>query len=288
MQPGRLPARKTGLEPPLSGNQKKAWVLQSSCTGLFWALAASFLASSPADGVSGGGTAWLVAVLAAHGALVLVGASTWWWLEHHNPLDPGFRKLLPDSARWTKMQYCAKHKAKIEGLDHHCTWLNVSVGRSNYAPFMLLTATGAAQFGLQFACGLLLLCGGGTGAFDAAGARARIGDGDAPFVAWAVLLALHALQSAFIGGCYAKLLNFHATLARQGRGTYDWLLAQRQAARQQKAPAAAVAATAAAAAAAAAPPPPAASTAAAAAAPEIEMAGGKVTAVLADGQTSQA
>ena len=186
----RRPARKTGLEAPFSANQKKAWVLQSSCTALFWGLAASFLASVPAEGLpanSGGPTAWLVAALTAHGVLVLVGATTWWWLSHHNPLEPGFRRLLPDSPRWSKQQYCAVHKAKIEGLDHHCTWLNVSVGRSNYVPFMLLTATGGAQFTVQFVVGALLLCDGGAGTFDGAAARARLG-GDGPFAAWAAFL----------------------------------------------------------------------------------------------------
>ena len=241
----RRPARKTGLEAPFSANQKKAWVLQSSCTALFWGLAASFLASVPAEGLpanSGGPTAWLVAALTAHGVLVLVGATTWWWLSHHNPLEPGFRRLLPDSPRWSKQQYCAVHKAKIEGLDHHCTWLNVSVGRSNYVPFMLLTATGGAQFTVQFVVGALLLCDGGAGTFDGAAARARLG-GDGPFAAWAAFLGLHAALAAFIGGCYLKLLRFHAMLARQGRGTYDWLLAQRQAARAKKPTATASAAT---------------------------------------------
>jgi len=38
-------------------------------------------------------------------------------------------------------------RPQIEGLDHYCEWLNVSIGRSNYLPFVLLVALGNLQAG---------------------------------------------------------------------------------------------------------------------------------------------
>ena len=112
----------------------------------------------------------------------------------------------------------------MKGLDHHCTWLNVSVGRSNYVPFFVLTVCGAAQFCLQLVvCALMLR----------PAALVTGGDASAPgFGAWAAALALAALLSLYIASNYGTLLLFHLMLARQGRSTYDWLLDRRKRAKQ--------------------------------------------------------
>ena len=207
----------------MSFDQKKSWVLQSLSTTLFWISSISFLRAlrgvAPVTG-------WpsvtpLQVLLAVHGALVFIGASCWLFLERHNPThDSCFSRLLPDSSRWTKQQYCAVHKAKIEGLDHHCTWLNVSVGRSNYVPFFVLTVCGALQFTLQVVvCGLM------------ARPTALVADGDSAtviFGLWAAGATLAALLSAYIASNYGTLLLFHLMLARRGISTYDWLLDRRK------------------------------------------------------------
>ena len=207
----------------MSFDQKKSWVLQSLSTTLFWLSSISFLgALRGAAPVTGWPSVTpLQVLLAVHGALVLGGASCWLFLERHNPTHAScFSRLLPDSARWTKQQYCAVHKAKIEGLDHHCTWLNVSVGRSNYVPFFVLTVCGALQFALQLVvCGLMVR------------PTALVADGDSGasvFGLWATGTALAALLSAYIASNYGTLLLFHLMLARRGISTYDWLLDRRK------------------------------------------------------------
>ena len=79
-------------------------------------------------------------------------------METHNPTKAScFGSLLGDTPRWTKKRYCREHKASIEGLDHFCTWLNVSVGRQNYVPFYVLSAAGTVQYALRAAIGIGLI-----------------------------------------------------------------------------------------------------------------------------------
>jgi hypothetical protein len=78
----------------------------------------------------------LMIVLIVHTVCVVIGASVWLYLEIHDPsVKSCWGSCLPTSERWTKVRYCAIHRAKIVGLDHHCTWLNTTVGRYNYIPF---------------------------------------------------------------------------------------------------------------------------------------------------------
>ena len=60
---------------------------------------------------------------------VCVAGCLW---KHITQQKPRIGSLLGDTPRWTK-RYCREHKASIEGLDHFCTWLNVSVGRQNWS-----------------------------------------------------------------------------------------------------------------------------------------------------------
>ena len=119
----------------------------------------------------------------------------WIFLETHNPADDScWGALLPDSPRWTRLNYSREHKAKIVGLDHHCAWLNVSIGRSNYLPFYILVVAGMVQFLMQFAVGLLILTLYSREAARAFGAYTAVFD---------VLLAVSELLSCYIGVSYA-------------------------------------------------------------------------------------
>ena len=48
---------------------------------------------------------------------------------------------------------CFKH---IEGIDHHCRWLNCCIAKSNYRPFLLLVFILKVQMVFQFATGLVI------------------------------------------------------------------------------------------------------------------------------------
>ena len=193
--------RRCGFEPPYSEEQVRSWVSQSSCTIIFFALAVSFYCAT------GRTIKPLRDLLYATGAPVLVGASMWLFLETHNPADDScWGRLLPDSPRWTRLNYSREHKAKIVGLDHHCAWLNVSIGRSNYLPFYVLVVAGMVQFLMQFAVGLLILTLYSRQATRAFGAYTALFD---------VLLAVSELLSCYIGVSYARAARYRAR-ARRG------------------------------------------------------------------------
>ena len=90
---------------------------------------------------------------------------------------------------------------QIEGLDHFCPWLNVSVGRSNYLPFILLVALGLCQFGLQVVVGLL---------WALSGHYTTIG---------VAIIVLHEVVVVLIWCMYVMLFGFHLYLASRGLST---------------------------------------------------------------------
>jgi len=202
-------ARRVGFDRPLSTNQVFSWVGNALATGLFYALVALILLR-PRRRCDEGTLALLVI---PHGACVLVGLCCWLFLETHPPTEPSwFGRLLPDSARWTKTRYCREHKAVIVGLDHFCTWLNVSVGRSNYVPFFAVALFGTVQYALHVA----------ASAYAVAACRRGL---PLPLL---VAVGVSGAAALAIFAAYASLFGFHAYLGYRGMGTYDWILDQRE------------------------------------------------------------
>lgn len=156
----------------------------------------------------------MVAILVIpHVICVLVGLCCWLFMETHPPTKTScFGSLLGDTPRWTKKRYCREHKASIEGLDHFCTWLNVSVGRQNYVPFYLLSAAGTFQYALHAA-----IC-----VFIIVSCRRAIALGTLVVIGACGLLGFCILLA------YAALFGFHTYLAFLGIGTYDWIIDQRK------------------------------------------------------------
>ena len=206
--PAASPPRRVGFDRPLTTNQVASWIGNAFATGLFYGLVATVLLV-PRRRCDEGTLAVLVI---PHAVCVVVGLVNWLFLETHPPTQPScFSALLPDSARWTKTRYCREHKDVIVGLDHFCTWLNVSVGRTNYVPFFLVAMFGTLQYALAAAA-----C-----AYVVATCRRGLG---------ALVLALFGLCGAMgllICLAYLSLFLFHSYLACLGMGTYDWIIAQR-------------------------------------------------------------
>ena len=137
------PPRRVGFDRPLTTNQVASWVGNALATGLFYGLV-SFVLLRQRKRCDEGALAYAVL---PHAFCVCVGLCCWLFLETHPPTEPScFSKLLPETERWTKARYCREHKSVVAGLDHFCTWLNVSVGRSNYVPFFAVAACGTAQY----------------------------------------------------------------------------------------------------------------------------------------------
>eukprot|EP00619_Florenciella_sp_RCC1007_P009251 CAMPEP_0205905760 /NCGR_PEP_ID=MMETSP1325-20131115/1540_1 /ASSEMBLY_ACC=CAM_ASM_000708 /TAXON_ID=236786 /ORGANISM="Florenciella sp., Strain RCC1007" /LENGTH=334 /DNA_ID=CAMNT_0053271699 /DNA_START=23 /DNA_END=1027 /DNA_ORIENTATION=- len=193
---GRV-GRTRGFDRPYTQEQYICWGGQIISLSLFYALGGSGFSAN----------AFNTVVLGLHGSIVLVSLGLWLFLETHDPTEPScWSRRLPDSERWTKLSYDRMHMKKIEGLDHFCPWLNVSIGRSNYLPFILLVALGLCQFGLQAVVGLLWAL---SGAYTTAGL---------------VFIVLHEVMVAPIWCMYVMLFGFHVYLGVRGLSTYGYLM----------------------------------------------------------------
>lgn len=154
----------------------------------------------------------------------------WLFLETHNPAEPSCFSAWLNGPRWTTNKYCRIHKQRIEGLDHFCEWLNVSIGRSNYIPFVLLLSLGCVQFTLQIAFGVLTFT-----SWREPLARAMEGSALVIFQIGAVL---NILLSFNVLCLYVMLLQFHAYLGYRGMSTYDYTIEQTKLHKRSKAAAA--------------------------------------------------
>ena len=222
------PPRRVGFDRPLTTNQVASWVGNALATGLFYGLV-SFVLLRQRKRCDEGALAYAVL---PHAFCVCVGLCCWLFLETHPPTEPScFSKFLPETERWTKARYCREHKSVVAGLDHFCTWLNVSVGRSNYVPFFAVAAFGTVQYAVA--------AGGRPASRElrVSCRKRRTLLGACAFVVASCRGSLHAAAIVLFGACgvaslciflaYASLFAFHAYLAVLGMGTYDWILAQR-------------------------------------------------------------
>ena len=204
-----MPAVRTrGFDRPFTNNQLASWVGNGLATAWFYGIAA-WLLLRDRKGCAERTVAILVVL---HVCCVVVGLGCWLFLETHPPTKPScFGTWLKATPRWTKTRYCREHKATIEGLDHYCTWLNVSIGRQNYVPFYVLSLAGTLQYALHTATCVFLIV-----------ACRRLP------LAVLVVVGACGLCGFCILLAYAALFGFHTYLAWRDMGTYDWILAQRQ------------------------------------------------------------
>ncbi|TDH71960.1 hypothetical protein CCR75_004447 [Bremia lactucae] len=134
-------------------------------------------------------------------------------------LPNGWFGIRLDGPRWEKTRYCALCRKAVPGLDHHCTWLQTCIGKSNYAQFVTVACTGTIQFVLQVtyaACCLLWLCDSSLEEIDTFGYAM-----EGCFVA-CLLISIPCMFLYFV------LLGFHLWLMVLGYGTYEWMLRRRK------------------------------------------------------------
>lgn len=53
--------------------------------------------------------------------------------------------------------YCRICKKKIQGFDHHCSWLNTCIGASNYTEFYFMVTTGSLLMLLKIFVNIMCL-----------------------------------------------------------------------------------------------------------------------------------
>lgn len=217
------PGRVNGFSRPFTDKQLLFWSSNSGSAILFYAIVATFIMTG---GEADDFNAYQLfkTLVATHACIASLGFSCWLFIECHNPVEPTcFGAMLPNTKRWTDKKWCREHKTKLEGLDHFCIWLNVSISRSNYVPFLTLTVCGVCQYILQAVFGVLLLTLWREEMVEKFETEWEGG----PLV-FAVAVVLNEIVSVGIGFGFVMLLIFHIHLLSTGFSTYTYLIEQRR------------------------------------------------------------
>ena len=98
-------------------------------------------------------------------------------------------------------RYCSQCKKMVPGLDHHCTWLNTCVGKSNYGRFLSVVALGVVLHTVHSCYAIYVLFLGS----------------DSGSLCWYAVLVL----SVVLFGGTSSLMSFHAYLLWSGMTTYE-------------------------------------------------------------------
>ncbi|GLE00904.1 hypothetical protein PINS_up009701 [Pythium insidiosum] len=234
--PSRLalgPTRKNGFEAPYSKDQVIACVGHLVSAACFYVVAGSFLLDRDRN-TSQAIVNLSIAALVIHVPSMVLLLASWISCERIDPsrdvqetLPNGWLGFKLSGPRWEKVRYCAVCRKAVPGLDHHCTWLQTCVGKSNYAQFFTVACTGTIQFLSQSIYASFCLVWLEL-PVDSVGQASVVVQG---FLAACVIISIPCTMMYFI------LLGFHVHLYFLGYGTYEWMLRRR---REQRAKAAAM------------------------------------------------
>jgi len=214
--------RINGFSRPFTDKQILFWLSNTGSVVYFLVLAMNFYGADSEEPLVHAGL--FHGLVGTHMAIATLGFCCWLFIECHNPIHPTcFGAMLPDSKRWTDKKWCREHKTKLEGLDHFCVWLNVSISRSNYVPFLVLTVCGVLQYILQALTGLLILT-----LWQKAMVGRMAQDWDPHALTFAVAMVVNECVSVGIGFGFVMLLIFHIHLLSTGFSTYTYLIEQRR------------------------------------------------------------
>lgn len=101
-----------------------------------------------------------ISLLVPHVLVFIIVLITWYFVEKIDPIEIKGQvtpKLICFKQSKVTTRYCATCHKSVEGLDHHCLWLNTCIGSKNYIPFFILVLSGFLQTGLQAVIGVLYL-----------------------------------------------------------------------------------------------------------------------------------
>ncbi|KAL7689341.1 putative palmitoyltransferase, DHHC domain-containing protein [Plasmopara halstedii] len=231
--------RLNGFERPYSCDQVVSWIghLVSALWFFFGAIGILYLCSSKGsdDKEQICTTTFIMTIVAVglHVVNTTVLIISWRSCETIDPAEPA-EKSLPNGwcgvrlsgPRWEKTRYCALCRKSVPGLDHHCTWLQTCIGKSNYAQFFTVACTGTIQFLLQVVYAGLCLLWLHNHLLDDAGAF------DYVVVGCLVTCFVTSFPCMLM---YFVLLGFHLWLMILGYGTYEWMLRRRKEQRAKRA-----------------------------------------------------
>jgi hypothetical protein len=190
--------RVRGCELPFSGEQVVAavfWLGSTASTFVAFAIYAEEAAE-------------LAITLGTYGLFVIISFLAYMYCVTVDVSAPGgfaipWQKQTQSTERWCRL--CGK---TVQGLDHHCNWLNTCVGTRTYWAFLILLLASTIQFVLQVLWSVLI----------AAVWSDEPGTGGYIYLAFMAAFGMAGVLSV------GSLLLFHMYLVTQGIGTYDWLL----------------------------------------------------------------
>ncbi|KAI9916495.1 hypothetical protein PsorP6_017988 [Peronosclerospora sorghi] len=208
--------RHNGWERPYSRDQVISWLGHSVSALCFYLGAAGMYLTTESGEIH----AVTLVGTGVHAVNALVLLTAWTSCE---TIDPAIETegtswwgVTLRGPRWDTTRYCALCRKAVPGLDHHCTWLQTCVGKSNYVQFFTVACTGTVQFVLQvvYAC----VCG----SWLLSHRETTLG-----YVPTSALLVCFALSVPCM--CmYFVLVGFHLWLMVLGYGTYEWMLRRRE------------------------------------------------------------
>lgn len=226
MQPGRV----NGFTSPYTGRQGLFGGSNTVAVLSFYGIAAYFFMTKR-DEIAMKGENVFKGIVVAHIIITFIGFCCWLFVESHDPSKPTcFGAMLPDTKRWTDKKWCREHKTKLEGLDHFCIWLNVSIARSNYIPFIMLTICGVLQHFTQAVFGFMLM----TYWHHELMEKVSIEGSSLTVSFWTIHLVVICNEILSIGILFGfvMLLIFHIHLMSLGQSTYTYLIEQKKNARK--------------------------------------------------------
>lgn len=228
------PGRTNGFTSPYTDRQVLFAASNVTAVLAFYGIAAYFFyTKSEAVPIQSEGV--FKCLVISHIIITVIGFHCWLFVEAHDPSKPTcFGAMVPDTKRWTEKKWCREHKTKLEGLDHFCIWLNVSIARSNYVPFIMLTVCGVCQHLIQTVFGIVLM----TYWHHELMLKVanEITGAELTWACWVVHLVVvcdEILSVAILFG-FVMLLIFHMHLMSLGQSTYTYLIEQKKSQRKQQ------------------------------------------------------
>lgn len=141
--------RINGFSKPYSREQKSTWVLWSLCTIAFYIGTVIALWDDKYK-------TELITCLTIYSVLVITFLILWYLVETIDPAEPGGIPCVCMSKTQSQKHYCTLCYKHVQGLDHHCMWLNTCIGKRNYPIFFALITFGTIQFGAQTLVNILI------------------------------------------------------------------------------------------------------------------------------------
>mmetsp|Transcript_21195 Transcript_21195/g.41568 ORF Transcript_21195/g.41568 Transcript_21195/m.41568 type:complete len:254 (-) Transcript_21195:336-1097(-) len=204
--------RLNGFERPFTNDQMLSWVCEPVAAVIFYLIVSPFAF----DEVR-------IALLTVHSVLLAAHVACWLYCSLTDPgVDSGCPwPCMAESQK--EVRYCSVCNKQVPGLDHHCTWLNTCIGKRQYPAFFALVTIGTFMFWFEAVMFICLLTVWRTPETEAKAVEIL-----GSLVTYKVLLSLATCFAAGLACSLSILFVFHMFLQFTGKGTYAWMISNRE------------------------------------------------------------